>query len=136
MFSVGLFYTSLGILLGLFGFRWLENQELGDGARYFSRARAYVDTHTEVGKRLVRKHLSAASVGYYVLRFVTTVQHYAARAVAQLGHMLEHRARKVVHRTARRVRTEGHYLEKEASTEVKNVPNVAGDVDALDVKEG
>jgi hypothetical protein len=117
MFSVGLFYTSLGVLLGLFGFRWLENQELGDGARYFSRTRAYIDTHAEAGKRFIVRHLSMTSIGRYVVHVVTTVQHYAARSLAQLGHVLEHRARKVVHRTARRVRTEGHYLEKEVSPE-------------------
>jgi hypothetical protein len=116
MFSVGLFYTSLGLLLGLLGFRWLENQELGDGARYFSRMRSSVDAGVERVKVATATHLSFASVSYFFVRGYHFLQHYVARVIAQLSHIIEHRARNVVHRTAKRVREQGHYLEKDVPT--------------------
>jgi hypothetical protein len=116
MFSVGLFYSSLGVLLALFGFRYLENVELGTGRRYFHSLRSWIDTAATTAKQFSDRNLSLASLAKMLGTAMRTVQHYSARALAALGHMLEHRARRVVHRTAKRARTD-HYLSSDVSTE-------------------
>jgi hypothetical protein len=120
MFSVGLFYSSLGVLLALFGFRYLENAELGIGKRYFESLRVWIDALVLISKRFANMYLSLESLTRMLGSILRTAQHYSARALAALGHMLEHRARKVVHRTAKRARSD-HYLVAEISAE--NVGN-------------
>lgn len=117
MFSVGLFYISLGTLLGILGFRWLENQELGDGARYFSRLRAWVDARSLHARDATLSFLAPARLKDFLQHAWTVTQHYVARALAYVGHVIEHRARHMAHRTAKRVRERSHYLASEAVTE-------------------
>lgn len=131
MFSVGLFYVSLGILLGLLGFRWLENQELGSGVRYFESVRSWVDTHAERAKLFVRTHFALEPLTRHIVAFWRVVQHYTARLLASLGHMLEHRARRVVHRTARRPRTD-HYLAETKNADSNVVKEVKEGVGELE----
>lgn len=114
MFSVGLFYVSLGVLLAIFGFRWLENQELGDNNRYFARTRVRIDNYSLIVRTFLQRHFSLRSLTYYSALVYQTCAHYIARVVAYVGHVLEHRARRVVHRTSRRPRSE-HYLAADAA---------------------
>lgn len=112
MFSVGLFYTALGVLLAVFGFRHIETSELGDSAKYFAQVRSVFDKFVAQVYAFLVRHFSFDAVTQNAVHVYHVVQHYTARMLAQLGHMLEHRARRVVHRTAKRVRTGGHYLER------------------------
>jgi hypothetical protein len=122
MFSVGLFYFALGTLCALLAFRHIESLELGEGQKYFSRMRLVVDSVTERMQFFVRRNFALHAMTSTVNIWLQIAQHYTARVVAFVGHVLEHRARRVVHRTAKRVRTEGHYLEKDVPTSEAPAP--------------
>lgn len=108
MFSVGLFYTSLGVLLALFAIKSHERQ----AGIYFASFRERLDDATY--KLLKWAYLQCSPEALWSLFKIifARVAHVGARGMARIAKVLEHRARHVAHRTSHhRIKRQPHYLE-------------------------
>jgi hypothetical protein len=113
MFSVGLFYVSLGVLLALFGVRFLENEELGEGRKYFSRTRKGIDAFAMRAYSFSCTHMSFSALSAFALQVYRALQYYSAIFIAKIAHVLESRARTMAHRSYKNRQKTQHYLDTE-----------------------
>lgn len=108
MFSVGFFFTSLGIVIFLFV---LKTHERESGI-YFEEVRRTLDHKTYVALIWIFRELSPDALWGNVKRVGAWAAHHIARFMARAAKVLENRARHVAHRTSHhRVKKQPHYLE-------------------------
>lgn len=108
MFSVGFFFSCLGIVIFLFV---LKSHEISSGT-YFAHTRARLDKATYTLLKWFFRECAPEALWESCKRFLAHAAHYGARVMARVAKVLEHRARHVAHRTSHhRVKKQPHYLE-------------------------
>lgn len=108
MFSVGLFYVSLGVLLALFA---IKSHERYVGV-YFESYRERLDDATYRLLKWMYLQCSPEALWGLFKMVLARVAHVGARGMAKVAKVLEHRARHVAHRTSHhRIKRQPHYLE-------------------------